>query len=242
MATIHLCDAEKGGVGKSWLTTTMAQYFIDRGLLFYLIACDRSNPTAANRYRDKDKERYRSFVKQSLKYVIFSESEKKIDSPDVLFDWAIEKPLIVDLPAQVHRSMSAWIDQKQVIELGHEHGVKLVKWFVCDGEDDAIHLFMKSIEHYEDQIPHVLVRNWGRCEDWEYFDEHAELQSVIKKYSVKVMDLPKLSDGKRIKMNAKRWTFEEAMESGEFPMLGMQGFHIYLKQAYAEFDSTGLLP
>lgn len=240
MATIHLCDAEKGGVGKSWLTTTMAQYFIDRGWLFYLVACDRSNPTAAKRYRDK--ERYRSFMKQSVKYVIFSESEKKVDSPDVIFDWAIEKPVIVDLPAQVHRPMADWIDQKRVIELGREHGVKLIKWFVCDGEDDAINLFLKSIAHYENRIPHVLIKNWGRCEDWEYFEEHAELQSAIKEYGVKVIEFPKLSDGKRIKMNARKWTFEEAIDSGEFPTLGVQDFHNYLKKAYAAFDSTGLLP
>lgn len=97
MFTIHLPDGEKGGVGKSWLTTTLGQYHIDREIPFYLVAADRSNPTVINRY--KDKERYKQFCQDSVRYIVFSESEKKQDAPDDLFEWAIEKPVVNRPPA-----------------------------------------------------------------------------------------------------------------------------------------------
>ena len=238
MATLHLIDGEKGGTGKSWLSFTLVQYLREYHPSFYLVATDRSNPTVINRYRDKPQ--YQEFCNQNIRYAIFSESEKKIDSPDDIFEWAMEKTTIVDLPSQVHRSVIAWLDGKDVIKMGKQHGVKLVRWFVCDGEDDSINLFIKSAEYYQKKVTHVLVRNYGRCDEWEYFDEHDELQKSIVKYKVKVIDFPKLFDGKRIKINAKRWTFDEALSSSEFNILGKQGIYQYLKEAYQSFDSTKL--
>jgi hypothetical protein len=238
MATVHLVDGEKGGTGKSWFAFTLTQYLREHHPLFYLVATDRSNPTTTNRYRDK--EHYQEFYDDTIRYAIFSESEKKIDSPDDIFEWAMERTTLVDLPSQVHRSVVAWIDGKDVIKMGKQHGVKLVRWFVCDGEDDSINLFVKSAEYYQKKVTNVLVKNWGRCDEWEYFDEHEQLQETIAKYKVKVIDFPKLSDGKRIKINARRWTFDEAMESGEFKTLGKQDIHQYLKTAYRAFESTKL--
>ena len=237
MPTIHLPDGEKGGVGKSWFASTLAQCFQDRRIPFYLVAADRSNPTVINRYRDK--ERYEQFWKDSVRYTIFSESEKQQDAPDELLEWAIEKPVVLDLPAQVHRPFADWITNKNVLTLANKHKVQFCKWFVCDGEDDSIHLFIRSITEYDNAIPHILVKNWGRCEDWDYFDEHKALQETLERYAVTVIEFPKLSDGKRIKMNARRWTFEEALESPEFKILTRQDIHTYLKKAYAALDSTG---
>ena len=100
MATLHLMDGEKGGTGKSWVSFTLTQYLREQHPLFYLVATDRSNPTVINRYRDK--QHYQEFCDQTIRYAIFSESEKKIDSPDDIFEWAIERTTLVDLPSQVH--------------------------------------------------------------------------------------------------------------------------------------------
>ena len=43
MATIHLVDGEKGGVGKSFVTRAMIQYGLDRSLSFVAVETDRSN-------------------------------------------------------------------------------------------------------------------------------------------------------------------------------------------------------
>ena len=95
---IHLIDGEKGGVGKSWLAFVMAEYLRSKLIQFYLYAADRSNPTAASRY--KDKERYAEFYDDSVHYTLFSENIKKIDEPDVLLEMAMERTIVLDLPAQ----------------------------------------------------------------------------------------------------------------------------------------------
>jgi hypothetical protein len=235
----HFVNAEKGGVGKSFFTSVLSQYLINKNISFYLVAADRSNPTSTNRY--KDKPRYKSFWEDSVRFVVFSESEKKEDAPDELFEMAIERDVVIDLAAQAFRPVSQWIAKKRILQLAKEYQVEFCNWFISDGEDDSINLFLRSINHYQFEMPHVLVKNWGRCDDWEYFEGHSELQQAIDKYQVPVIDFPKLSDGKRIKINAQRWTFEEALESSEFKIVAKQDIKTFLDKAYAALKSSGAL-
>ena len=108
MPTIHLIDGEKGGVGKSFVTRAMIQYGLDRNLPFVAVETDRSNPDVAAVYKDL------------CKFAIFSEDEKQADAADRIFEYAIERPVIVSLPSQVHRAMKAWIERNQLLKLSDE--------------------------------------------------------------------------------------------------------------------------
>jgi hypothetical protein len=242
MATIHLIDGEKGGVGKSWVARTIAQYFLDQGDAtgttpcktppFIGVECDRSNPTFAKIYGDS-----------LVVFAIFSESEKYEDRPDRIFDLAMTKTVLVNLPAQVHIPFKNWIRRKNLIEIGQQNDVSFVKWFVSDGEDDSISLFVKSLKEFGTEIPHVFIKNLGRCDEdaWDYFYNHEEAQDAIARYEVKVIEFPRLSDSKRITINAQRLTFDQARQYPEFGIIGRNQIVIYLKEAYKAIESTGYL-
>ena len=93
MATAHLVDGEKGGVGKSFVARTMIEYRLDKDLPFVAVETDRSNADVANVY------------KGLCKYAVFTEEEKQADKADRIFELAIDNPVIVSLPSQVHRAM-----------------------------------------------------------------------------------------------------------------------------------------
>ena len=228
MATIHLIDGEKGGVGKSFVTRTMIQYGLDRDLPLVAVETDRSNPDVAGIYDDL------------CKYAVFSEDEKQADKADRIFEYAIEKPVIVSLPSQVHRAVKAWIERNKLLELGKEYQVDFVKWFVCNGEYDSVKLFIASLECYEDQITHILVRNQGLCDEWSQLEEDKSLQKLITKYRVEVIDFPKLAHRERYAINQKRLRFDSARSYREFGILGKQRVVSFLKAAYASFDSAGV--
>jgi len=226
MANINLIDGEKGGVGKSWVARTMLQYLIDNAIPRASIETDRSNPTVLNIYKES-------------KAAVFSENEKMAD---VIFEYALKKTVVVNLPAQAHRAVAKWIDTKGLLDLGKEHDVTFIKWFVSDGESDSIELFIESLEHYQGYITHVFIKNWGRCDEWGDFKAHEAIQKAIAEYNVAVIDFPKLSDGRRIEINAKRLTFEDASNYPEFGLIGRNQIKTYLRDAYKAFESTELLP
>jgi hypothetical protein len=241
MPVIHLMDGEKGGTGKSWVARTMMQCYIDAGnasgrssdaanIAFLGIETDRSNPTLSRIYGDY------------TRYAIFSENAKFADYADELFDLAMTQHLVVNLPAQVHLSLTRWIRQKGLIEYAAATGVSLVKWFVSDGEKDSLGVFLRSVEEFGTEIPHVFVKNYGRCDEWDYFEAYDSVQAAIQQYKVKVIDFPELAVSKRIPINAESMTFAQARQYEGFPTLGRHQIVIYLRNAYQAFESTGYFP
>lgn len=227
MPAINLIDGEKGGVGKSFVAKTMVQYAIDRKIEFTAVETDRSNPDVANIYG--------AIVKRA----ILSENEKQAHKADRIFELALEKPLIVSLPSQVHRPLRTWIENNELLEIGEKHEVSFQKWFVSNGEFDSIKLFIKSVKHYGDKVPHILVRNFGLCDEWGQIEDDAEVQESIKNYDVKVIDFPKLGHNERYLINKEQLTFGDARESNTLTILGKQRVVNFLNSAYAAFDSTG---
>lgn len=228
MSVIHLIDGEKGGVGKSFIARTMIQYGLDRDLPFVAVESDRSNPDVSRVY------------KNVCKFAVFSEDEKQADKADRIFEYAIEKPVIVSLPSQVERAVQTWIDRNELLKFGDEHGVSFCKWFISNGEYDSLRLFQASINHYGSQITHILVRNFGLCDEWSQVDDDESLTKLIKKYKVKVIDFPKLGHRERYLINRHQLRFDDATKSKELTILGKQRVVNFLKGAYSAFDSTGV--
>lgn len=228
MAVIHLVDGEKGGVGKSFVTRAMIQYGIDRELPFVAVETDRSNPDVNRVYKER------------CQFAIFSEDEKQAGNADRIFEMAMEQAVIVSLPSQVNRAVTTWIENNQLLQIGKEYDVSFCKWFVTNGEYDSIRLFQASLDYYGEQMTHVLVRNFGLCDEWSQVDNDKSLQKLIAKYRVKVIDFPKLGYQERYLINQKQLRFDDATSSKDLTVLGRQRMVNFLKAAYAAFDSTGV--
>ncbi|MEL6442148.1 MAG: mobilization protein [Cyanobacteria bacterium J06621_8] len=228
MPVIHLIDGEKGGVGKSFVARTMIQYGLDRNLSFVAVETDRSNPDVAGVYQDV------------CRFAVFSENEKQADKADRIFELATESPVIVSLPSQVNRSVKAWIERNKLFELSDEYGVSFCKWFVTNGEYDSVKLFSSSLNAYGDKMTHILVRNTGLCDEWSQVDEDSDLQKLIAKYKVKVIDFPKLGYRERYAINKQQMRLDDARDCSELGILGKQRVVNFLKTAYEQFDLTGV--
>ena len=230
MADVHLIDAEKGGVGKSLVARTLLQLFLDRECSVVPMEADRSNPTFSNIYGEQ------------VLPAIFSEDREYEDAPDAVFDIALQTPVIVDLPAQAHRPLSLWLKSKGLLDLGQANGVRFLKWFVCDGGLDSIHLFLESVNYYGDRVPHTLVKNLGRSENWSALESSKAVQSAIVTYGIKTIEFPRLSPHKLATIDAQRMTFSAARDSTDLGLIGRSQIVTYLKTAYAALDQSGWTP
>jgi len=120
--------------------------------------------------------------------------------------------VIVNLPAQVYLLVTNWIEKNNLIELGKQSKISCCKWFVCTGGYDSVQLFLKSVQHFEKRIAHVLVRNCGLEDDWSSVEEMEEVQNAVKKYEVKVIDFSKFYSRKRNAIDARRITLVRQTE------------------------------
>ena len=224
---IDLFGGEKGGVGKSMVAKTAIQMRIDRGHEFVVVESDRSNPDVGNIYNHLRKDAF------------FTENEKQANFADQIFNFALKKDVIVNLPAQVQTPLRSWFFDNNLFEISKEYGIGFRHWFVTNGEHDSINQFVASLKIYEDKIPHILVKNCGLCDNWGQLESNKLVQEAIQKYQVKTIDFPRLAITEREFINEKQLSFSAAKEHEKLGILARQRVVKFLETGYKAFDSTG---
>lgn len=235
MTNVHNFGGEKGGVGKSFVCKAAVQYLLDKEKPFVPIETDRSAPDLARAYKDS----------LQVEHAIFSENQEYQDAANKIYNLALEKTVIVNLSASSLRPVSDWIRNNELLEIGKEEGVNFYFWFVCSGEIDSVLLFQKSLKEFGNSLPHILVKNNGTCPkgDWSLLDENQDLQALMKKCQVKTIEFPKFfGDAERDIIRDKSLSFGAAREYPEFGSISRQRVKRFLREAYAAFDSAGVLP
>lgn len=226
--TIHIIDGEKGGAGKSFVSKTLIEYCINADLDVAIVDADTSNQDIAKLY-------------DGVKSAFFSDDEKQAKEADEIFDLALEKSVIVNLPAQVYTNVTDWITRNSLAQLGKEHSITFIKWFVCTGGIDSVNFFLQSLNDLGSDITHVFVKNMGLCDDWNYIDKMPEFVEAQRKHQFTIMNFPKFPFWERNMVDRLEVTFSGALIHPDFKVISKQRVKNFLKEAYAAFTLTGLI-
>ena len=222
---IQLSNCKKGGVGKTLLSKLKAAYCLESGLDFYAVDADRQE----------------SFLKAYPEFALptrFSELDKNLKIPDRILDLALEKLVLVDLPGNVEEAFNHWLKSSDILEAAVDLGVEIQNWYLLDDSTECYEGFLRTLEFLKDNTQHILVRNLGRCEEWESFDRFITPE-LIAEYKLKVIDLPKLRFDTATTVYKNALSFTEARRYGEFSTAQLAGLRGYLRRVYAVLDSAG---
>jgi hypothetical protein len=228
VSQLHFIGGEKGGVGKSVMARLLAQYWIDRGHAFAGIDGDGSHGALLRHYGEFSRA------------VDLSATE----SADQILDRALgaDRRVLVDLPAQSARALSAWLFGANVLQLARELGAPITFWHVSDGGFASVTQLERALELYGAQASHVVVRNRARSKDFSQLEASPAL-AALAALSGKVIELPELDAGAMYKIDSTGmsfWAGANAIEGdGALKPLERERVKLWLNKAYAELDSLG---
>jgi hypothetical protein len=229
MSTIHFVGGEKGGVGKSVVARLLAQYCIDKGLPFAAVDADGSHGTFTRYYagytRPVDLTRF--------------------ESADEIVTLATDhdQRVLVDLPAQSHRLLAAWISEAGAMELAAENDVKMVFWHVLDDGKDSLATLERLFDTYGDKARYCLVRNFGRGKDFSLF-EGAPVRLAARTLRASVLDLPELHASAMQKLDRLDASFWAAVNNPDFgadtlSRMDRQRIKVWLQTWYDQLAALG---
>ncbi|MEM8610661.1 MAG: hypothetical protein AAGF93_01490 [Cyanobacteria bacterium P01_H01_bin.105] len=228
MKTIHLFNGEKGGVGKSFVCRAACQYLLDNNIDYILVESDRSNPDARRAYGEAT----------DCKVAILSESEKHEDAANTIYNAAIQKPVLVNLPAQILPAFKLWIEANGILELAEEDGITFVNWFLTNGSWDSLNLFKRYVSLFP-SMRHIPVKNLGLTEDFSGLDEDEELQALLEEKQLTVMEFPRFHGAAtKNRIDAQSLTFGEARIYEGFSSIDRRRVKTFLDKAYRCFEAT----
>lgn len=234
MSVLIWISGEKGGTGKSFVWRTLAEYFRDRHIAFEGFETDRSNPDC--------KRIYGNVPGCKVSVAIFSEGERYEDGANQILNSALNKRVLVNMPAQVFPSFKKWIGDNEILAIAKEEGIQMFYFHVSDGGWDSLKLFEMAVTHFGRDMQFVFVKNYGTGgDDWEAVDDEPTLQALFEQYQVKVMDFPKLiGSATRNAIDAESLSFAKARDLKKFGSIQRQRVKKFLREAYAAFDCLGV--
>jgi len=227
---IHLIGGEKGGVGKSLVARVLAQYFIDHELPFTGFDTDRSHGALLRFYAD-----YASPVLVD-----------RYEMLDHIVERAVEQPgsrVLVDLAAQTHDPLVAWMDDSGVLDMADLSGFSLHYWHVMDSGRDSVDLLTRLLDRFGRRLRYVLVRNQLRGNDFSQLEKSGQLDRALS-YGASVVDLKHLHDPVMQKIDARNSSFWAAKNNGSAPdnaglgLMERQRLKLWLHHAYAEVSKA----
>ncbi|MGK7872522.1 MAG: mobilization protein MobD [Xenococcaceae cyanobacterium] len=237
MPTINFIDGEKGGVGKSLFARCLIHYFEENNLSYTLVDADTNADVAE--------------VYEGIKDINFKVSDdmtamnsRAAADVDRIFELAKEKPVVINLPANVHESVAYWIKDNDLLEgeIVKSAGVSLCKWFLCSGSYDSVTLFLNSLKTFEGKLPHIFVRNYGLCPDWLNVDSREAFKQAKEQYQFEEVKFPGLRFTERDYLEENRIPFSMALDdTSGMPALSRQRLVKFLRHSAQGIEQVSVL-
>jgi len=229
MSTIHFIGGEKGGVGKSVVARLCAQYCIDKSLPFTAMDADGSHGALLRFYgeytRPVDLTRYES-VDEIL--ALASDPAARV---------------LVDLPAQSERALTAWLAESGVVAMAAESDIRLVFWHVIDDGKDAITTLERLLALHGDRVRYCVVKNLGRGKDFSLFERSAA-RTTAGQLGATIIELPELNATAMQKIDRLDTSFWSAVNGAQtgpeaFTRMDRQRVKVWLTAAYEQLGKLG---
>jgi len=241
MAKIHLVLQGKGGVGKSFIAATLAQYKRHKGQNPLCIDTDPVNATFAG---------YKALNVRRLE--IMEADEINPRNFDALIEQiaASEDDVIIDNGASSFVPLSHYLISNQVPALLKEMGHELVIHTVVTGGQallDTLSGFAQLVTQFPGETMFVVWLNpyWGPIEHEGKPFEQLKAYTANKARVNSIIRIPFLKEetyGRDLSDILKeRITFDEALATSSLTIMTRQRLKIVQGQLYGQLDSAAVL-
>jgi hypothetical protein len=241
MAKIHMILQGKGGVGKSFIASILAQYKASNGQNTLCIDTDPVNAT------------FNGFKALNVKRLQIMDGDE-INSRN--FDSLVEliapstDDVIIDNGASSFVPLSHYLLSNQVPALLQEMGHEFVVHTVITGSqamDDTINGFAQLITQFTSETTFVIWLNpyWGAIEHEGKSFEQMKVYTTNKgrvSAIVKIPDLKEETYGRDLSdMLQERLTFDEAIANPALTIMTRQRLKIVKTQLFDQLNSASVL-
>lgn len=241
MAKVHLVLQGKGGVGKSMIAATLAQYKKSKGITPLCIDTDPVNATF---------EGYKSLNVKRIN--IMENDEINTRNFDALVELiaVAEGDVIVDNGASSFVPLSHYLISNQVPELLQEMGHELVIHTVITGGQallDTVSGFAQLITQFPGECTFIVWLNpyWGPIEhEGKGFEQMKAYTNNKGRVSaiIQVPEMKQNTDGRDFSdMLQARKTFDEALEDKTIEVMVRQRLTIVRRKLFAQLDNAAVL-
>jgi len=241
MAKIHMILQGKGGVGKSFIAASLAQYKAGKGQAPLCIDTDPVNATFAG---------YKALGVKRLEIMEGDEINPRHFDTLIEMIAPAQNDIIIDNGASSFVPLSHYLISNQVPSLLAEMGHELIVHTVITGGQallDTVSGFAQLVSQFPTEALFVVWLNpyWGPIEHEGKGFEQLKAYLTHKDRVSAIISIPALKEetyGRDLSsMLQERLTFDEALAMGSLTIMTRQRLKIVKNQLFGQLDSAAVL-
>ncbi len=196
---------DKGGVGKSFSSRLLIEWYEERGVKVSAFDTDKANSTL-----------YRFFEKSEIQGLSLNQLD--IDDP-IALDEFLEKiaeakdneVFLVDCAARTLDRLVTWIREVDFLNLAQELDLKVTLAFVLGTEKDCVAILRDTLESFGEAVEYVVIKNQARGNDFRVYEGSKARERLIESLGGTEISLPGLFVKTSIEVDRLSMPFSRAI-------------------------------
>lgn len=218
---VLLITGDKGGVGKSFFSRLLTDYFKTKGVKFNAYDTDSTNSTLFRFYGD-------------LTYQLNIEDTTELDELLTTISNA-KGDLIVDCGARVLDRLVTWMDQVDFLSLQEELNFEVTLVFVLGPEKDCVQILRDVVDRFNANVQYVIVRNLGKGRSFGIYDGSQTRKRLVEELDATELDLPALFENTTLFLDKNNLGFTDALTSSNTSIADRQRIKKFRDEAFSSF-------
>ncbi|EAK0764978.1 conjugal transfer protein TraL [Campylobacter coli] len=238
MAKIHFVLNGKGGIGKSFISSLLCQYFLDKGESIVAIDTDPNNTTLLN---------VKALKAKFLQLIDDDDGKFDVRAFDKIVELAFEKKAknyIIDSGATTFIPLIDYLKENEVLDFLTSNSLEVYMHVPIVGgqaRDDTILGLTQLTQAFNCSfVVWVNEYHGSIIKDNLEFEETKEYQAIKEKIKaiIYLNALSKDTFGKDLlELTSKNLTFDEAMQDKSFSLMSKQRLKIFKDKAFIQIGN-----
>jgi hypothetical protein len=233
MANIHFIANGKGGIGKSFISSLLCQYLINKGESTTAIDTDPNNTTLYNM----------KALKAKFLQLIDQEGKFDVRAFDKIIELVFEKKsenYLIDSGATTFIPLIDYLKENQAIEYLKSQEMDVYMHIPIVGgqaKDDTILGLIQLVEAFDCKFVVWINEYHGALVDFEKSEQYNKIKDKIRAI-VTLSSLSKDTFGKDLlELTSKNLTFDEALLDKNFSLMSKQRLKIFRDKAFNQIKA-----
>ena len=218
---IVFVTGDKGGVGKSFVSRALVQYFMDRQMPFRAYDLDPVNPNLAQFYPE-----------QTVQIDIGESGGLDI----IRNDLDLHSLLIVDCAARAIGELDTWFKDMALLEQRKQLHLALTIAFVVTPDKSCTIIMRDALERFGDQATYLVIKNTGKGSNFTIYEGSQLRKTLLSEHGAHEIILPSLLERTVVLLDENDISFGEAAKNPLTTSADRSRVAGFLSRAYCQFD------
>jgi hypothetical protein len=230
MARLVFVTGDKGGVGKSFTSRALLDWYLESGISVQAFDTDKTNSTLFRFFQKMDHEGL------TLEQIDTDNQSALDELLERLATAKKEDVIMLDCAARTMDKLLLWMKEVDFFSLALDLNIQITLAFVLGPEKDCVAILKDIAEEFQGNVSYVLIKNLGRGAEFKVYDQSKSRDRILNEFSGFEIEIPALMAKTSLEVDRLNLPFIVAKEDTALMIADRQRVTTFRSKLFHSFE------